>query len=144
MTHYDYGYDDANTPFGEKGTIVGGGIMGKWSHGVLGYRSLASDIPALQYFITPLFQACFLCFLVLTPALLQGQEEKVKIGLLMINADAGIFIGKERGYFRDQGISAELIFFSSSGGPQMAALTTGELARISHQGSCREVESMRL
>jgi NitT/TauT family transport system substrate-binding protein len=45
----------------------------------------------------------------------------------MINADAGIFLAKERGYFRAQGISAELIFFSSSGGPQMAALITGEL-----------------
>jgi len=103
------------------------GIMGKWSHRVLEYRNLASDFLAFQYSITPLLHSCFLCLFLVTPTLSQGQEEKVKIGLLMINADAGIFIAKERGYFRDQGISAELIFFSSSGGPQMAALTTGEL-----------------
>jgi NitT/TauT family transport system substrate-binding protein len=98
--------------------------MGKWSYRVLEHRSLASDNPA---FLCSLLHSCFLCFLLLTPTLSQGQEERVKIGLLMINADAGIFIAKERGYFRDQGISAELIFFSSSGGPQMAALTSGEL-----------------
>jgi NitT/TauT family transport system substrate-binding protein len=56
-----------------------------------------------------------------------GEEEKVKLGLLMINADAGIFLAIERGYFREQGIGVEPIYFSSSAGPQMAALTTGEL-----------------
>lgn len=71
--------------------------------------------------------AGFLCLFLLTPILSRGQEEKVKVGLLMINADAGIFLAKERGYFQEQGISVELIYFSSSGGPQMAALTTGEL-----------------
>src|SRR5712692_6629753 len=55
------------------------------------------------------------------------QEEKVKLGLLMINADAGIFLALERGYFKEQGVSVEPIYFSSSAGPQMAALTTGEL-----------------
>jgi NitT/TauT family transport system substrate-binding protein len=45
----------------------------------------------------------------------------------MINADAGIFVAQERGYFQEQGLSPELIYFSSSSGPQMAALATGEL-----------------
>ena len=67
-----------------------------------------------------------LCFFLFAPSVSRGQES-VKLGLLMINADAGIFLAKERGYFQEQGISVELIFFSSSGGPQMAALTTGEL-----------------
>jgi NitT/TauT family transport system substrate-binding protein len=68
-----------------------------------------------------------LYFLVFGFGLTSAQEEKIKLGLLMINADAGIFLALERGYFRDQGVSVELIYFSSSAGPQMAALTTGEL-----------------
>lgn len=65
--------------------------------------------------------------LLIIPELSWGQEEKVKVGLLMINADAGIFLATERGFFKEQGITVESIYFSSSGGPQMAALTTGEL-----------------
>ena len=45
----------------------------------------------------------------------------------MINADAGVFVALEKGFFRDQGLNVEVTYFSSSGGPQMAALTTGEL-----------------
>ena len=61
------------------------------------------------------------------PALSSAQEEKIKLGLLMINADAGIFLALDRGFFKEQGISVEPIYFSSSAGPQTAALTTGEL-----------------
>jgi len=56
-----------------------------------------------------------------------AQEEKVKVGLLMINADAGVFLAQELGFFQEQGIAAELVYFQSSSGPQMFALTTGEL-----------------
>ena len=63
----------------------------------------------------------------LTSSVAQAQGEKVKVGLLMINADAGVFVALEKGFFRDQGLSVEVTYFSSSGGPQMAALTTGEL-----------------
>jgi len=56
-----------------------------------------------------------------------AQEEKVKIALLMINADAGVFIALERGLFKEQGLVVEPIYFSSSGGPQMLALTNGDL-----------------
>src|SRR5262245_50366011 len=45
----------------------------------------------------------------------------------MINADAGVFLALEKGYFREQGLAVELNYFASSGGLQMAALTTGEL-----------------
>src|SRR5207244_6404390 len=71
--------------------------------------------------------AAQLCFFLLAPSVSLGQE-RVKLGFLMINSDAGIFLAKERGYFQEQGISVELIFFSSSGGQQMAALTTGALS----------------
>jgi NitT/TauT family transport system substrate-binding protein len=63
----------------------------------------------------------------LMPALAFAQEDRVKVGLLMINADAGIFVALEKGYFKEQGLTVELNYFSSSGGLQMAALTTGEL-----------------
>jgi NitT/TauT family transport system substrate-binding protein len=86
------------------------------------YRNLRTLNPLLHYSSAPL---C-LCFFLLTPISAAGQE-KVKVALLMISADAGVFVAKERGYFQEQGISVEPIFFSSSGGPQMAALTTGDL-----------------
>ncbi len=65
-------------------------------------------------------------FLLLHSALAGAQVEKVKVALLMINADAGVFLAQEKGYFREQGLAVEITYFSSSGGPQMAALTTGE------------------
>ncbi len=67
------------------------------------------------------------CLFLFSPSLSWGEDEKTKLGLLMINADAGIFLAQERGYFKEQGIAVETIYFSSSGGPEMAALTTGEL-----------------
>ena len=68
-----------------------------------------------------------LCLFLLTAVLASGQEEKIKVGLLMINADAGVFLALERGYFREQGLAVDVNYFGSSGGLQMAALTTGEL-----------------
>jgi NitT/TauT family transport system substrate-binding protein len=65
--------------------------------------------------------------LLLHSALAGAQVERVKVGLLMINADAGVFLAQDKGYFREQGLAVEITYFSSSGGPQMAALTTGEL-----------------
>ncbi len=66
-------------------------------------------------------------FLLLHSSLAGAQVEKVKVGLLMINADAGVFLAQEKGYFREQGLAVDITYFSSSGGPQMAALTTSEL-----------------
>lgn len=74
------------------------------------------------------FLACAsLTLCLLTFSVAQAQGERVKIGLLMINADAGVFVALEKGFFRDQGLNVEITYFSSSGGPQMAALTTGDL-----------------
>ena len=74
-----------------------------------------------------LLVTALLGFLLLHSSLAGAQVEKVKVGLLMINADAGVFLAQEKGYFREQGLAVEITYFSSSGGPQMAALTTGEL-----------------
>jgi len=80
-----------------------------------------------QESIRQFFTTAVLCLFLFIPALGLAQETKVKVGLLMINADAGVFLALEKGYFREQGLAVELNYFSSSGGSQMAALTTGEL-----------------
>jgi NitT/TauT family transport system substrate-binding protein len=67
----------------------------------------------------------WLCLL--TSSAAQAQGEKIKVGLLMINADAGVFVALEKGFFRNHGLKVETTYFTSSGGPQMAALTTGAL-----------------
>ena len=80
-----------------------------------------------QESIQPFATSVFLGLCMLATPVVQAQGEKVKVGLLMINADAGVFVALEKGFFRDQGLSVEITYFSSSGGPQMAALTTGDL-----------------
>ena len=79
-----------------------------------------------QESILPLLILAWLGLGLLSSSVVQAQE-KVKVGLLMINADAGVFVALEKGFFHDQGLNVEVTYFSSSGGPQMAALTTGEL-----------------
>ena len=71
--------------------------------------------------------ALSLAFLLVALQPARAEEEKIRLGLLMINADAGIFLALERGYFKEQGVTVEPIYFSSSAGPQMAALAGGEL-----------------
>jgi NitT/TauT family transport system substrate-binding protein len=80
-----------------------------------------------QESVCQFFSGGLLCLFLLSPVLASAQEEKVKVGLLMINADAGVLLALEKGYFRDQGLAVELNYFGSSGGLQMAALTSGEL-----------------
>jgi NitT/TauT family transport system substrate-binding protein len=80
-----------------------------------------------QESVSRFFAGGLLCIFLLSPVLASAQEEKVKVGLLMINADAGVLLALEKGYFRDQGLVVELNYFGSSGGLQMAALTSGEL-----------------
>jgi NitT/TauT family transport system substrate-binding protein len=80
-----------------------------------------------QESIRPFLVTVLLGFLLFNSSFARAQVEKVKVGLLMINADAGVFVAQEKNYFREQGLAVEITYFSSSGGPQMAALTTGEL-----------------
>ena len=63
-----------------------------------------------------IFARCLLRVVLLAHALALAQEDKVKVGLLMINADAGVFLALEKGYFREQGLVVELNYFASSGG----------------------------
>jgi ABC-type nitrate/sulfonate/bicarbonate transport system substrate-binding protein len=61
-----------------------------------------------QESICPFLVTALLGFLLLDPSLLGTQFEKVKVGLLMINADAGVFVAQEKGYFREQGLAVEI------------------------------------
>jgi NitT/TauT family transport system substrate-binding protein len=51
---------------------------------------------------------------------------KVRMGVMGIAPEAGLYIAIERGYFRDEGLELELVPFRS-GADQMAPLATGEL-----------------
>ena len=51
---------------------------------------------------------------------------EVKIGVANAVSDAGIFIAREKGYFKDEGLSVEIIAFAS-GANMVAPLGTGQL-----------------
>ncbi|MDP2662260.1 MAG: ABC transporter substrate-binding protein [Dehalococcoidia bacterium] len=50
----------------------------------------------------------------------------VKIGVTGTASDAGVYIAKERGYFADQGLNADVILFQSLA-DTIAAMSTGDL-----------------
>src|SRR4051794_31061087 len=60
-----------------------------------------------------------------TPAL-AATAASFKLGLLYVFLDAGVFLGIERGYFREQGIAVELTKFNSAT-DFMPALAAGQL-----------------
>jgi len=51
---------------------------------------------------------------------------QIKVGVLGLLTEAGVYIGLERGYFREEGLELDLIPFARSA-EQMVALGTGEL-----------------
>ena len=55
-----------------------------------------------------------------------GEEEKVKIGLLRIDDSIPFFVAQQEGLFNDLGIEVELVSFSSSS-DQSLAMEAGEL-----------------
>ena len=69
-----------------------------------------------QEFVLRFLIGSLACVCLLVPASGLTQEAKVKVGLLMINADAGVFLALEKGYFREQGLVVEFNYFASSGG----------------------------
>jgi NitT/TauT family transport system substrate-binding protein len=60
------------------------------------------------------------------PATLVPTAASFKLGLLYVFLDAGVFLGIERGYFREQGIDLELTKFNSAT-DFMPALAAGQL-----------------
>jgi NitT/TauT family transport system substrate-binding protein len=53
-------------------------------------------------------------------------QQKVKIGALKLTSSAPLFIGVERGFFKDFGIEPELVFFQAAA-PIATALATGQI-----------------
>ncbi|HEY8692209.1 MAG TPA: ABC transporter substrate-binding protein, partial [Chloroflexota bacterium] len=50
----------------------------------------------------------------------------VRVGALQIVSDAGLYIARDKGYFRDAGLTVEIVNFSNLG-EQIALLATGKL-----------------
>ena len=55
-----------------------------------------------------------------------GAQQKVKVGALKLTSSAPLFIGVEKGFFKEFGIEPELVFFQAAA-PIATALATGQL-----------------
>src|SRR5262245_35447796 len=64
--------------------------------------------------------------LVLLVPAARGGDSKVKIGVLKLSASAPIFVGVEKGFFREFGIDPELVFFQAAA-PIATALAAGQV-----------------
>ena len=60
------------------------------------------------------------------PASAQAPAAKVKIGVLKLTASAVLFLGVEKGYFREFGIEPELVYFQAAQ-PIAVALASGDI-----------------
>jgi NitT/TauT family transport system substrate-binding protein len=64
--------------------------------------------------------------LLAAPAAAVGQEKKVKVGVLKLTSSAPVFVGMEKGFFKEFGVEPELVFFQAAG-PIAAALAAGQI-----------------
>ncbi len=55
-----------------------------------------------------------------------AQEKKVKVGVLKLTSSAPIFVGVEKGFFKEFGIEPELVFFQAAA-PIATALAAGQI-----------------
>ena len=55
-----------------------------------------------------------------------GAAERVKVGVLKLTSSAPIFIGVEKGFFKEHGVDPELVFFQAAA-PIATALAAGQL-----------------
>jgi NitT/TauT family transport system substrate-binding protein len=55
-----------------------------------------------------------------------GAADKIKIGVLKLTSSAPIFVGVEKGFFREFGIDPELVFFQAAA-PVAVALAAGQI-----------------
>ncbi len=55
-----------------------------------------------------------------------AQERKVKVGVLKLTSSAPIFVGVEKGFFKEFGVEPELVFFQAAA-PIATALAAGQI-----------------
>src|SRR2546428_12020105 len=55
-----------------------------------------------------------------------GAAERVKVGVLKLTSSAPIFIGVEKGFFKEHGVDPELVFFQAAA-PIATALAAGQI-----------------
>jgi NitT/TauT family transport system substrate-binding protein len=73
-----------------------------------------------------LFAAVLLGSLLLLSAALAPAQTKVKVGVLKLTSSAPIFVGVEKGFFKEFGVEPELVYFQAAA-PIATALATGQL-----------------
>jgi NitT/TauT family transport system substrate-binding protein len=64
--------------------------------------------------------------LLAAPGAALGREKKVKVGALKLTSSAPIFVGMEKGFFKEFGVEPELVFFQAAG-PIATALAAGQI-----------------
>lgn len=70
--------------------------------------------------------AAFVLLLVSTAGTVAAEGKKVKVGVLKLSSSAPIFLGVERGTFREFGIEPELVYFQAAQ-PVAVAIAAGEI-----------------
>ncbi len=78
-------------------------------------------------FLRSLFVSLFLLISLFCNAATASELLKVPIGISPVMSSAAMFIAKERGYFRDEGIDAVINPFKASGAKMVPFLATGQL-----------------
>jgi NitT/TauT family transport system substrate-binding protein len=68
----------------------------------------------------------FFAAAVLLAASVAEAQEKVKVGVLKLTSSAVLFVGVEKGFFKEFGIDPELVFFQAAA-PIATALATGQI-----------------
>lgn len=69
----------------------------------------------------------FLFVLILMFFIPEAYPVVIKVGASPVASSAGIYLAKERGYFKEQGLDVEITDFNNSGAPMTLLLSKGEL-----------------
>jgi len=62
----------------------------------------------------------------LVPASAAAQPKKVKVGVLKLTSSAPLFVGVEKGFFREAGVEPELVYFQAAQ-PVAVAIASGDI-----------------
>lgn len=69
-----------------------------------------------------------LCVVLCCIRSVQAEEEYViKVGASPVVSSAGIFLAQEKGFFKEEGLTVEIVYFKKSGAPMTVLLSSGSL-----------------